>query len=491
MTTFILWSLYALGRIIVTVSQGPERLISTSAPQAVRRGTAAMTQPPVRPRRIAPKQWLPLCALAITVPLVAISFFGKSDAEVETTLASAPGNAVELSLPSVPLATSSAPMTGPEANHAQSRTVRIAAGQTMGQVFESLTLPSATLHELLEHPGARARLSMIRVGDEFVFSTDENGDLTSMQFERGENERVVLHLDDAGIREESQARAIQTRVLMASGEIRDNLIAAGESAGMSYTAILELAKAFSYDIDFSQDLRVGDRFDVVYEEVWRDGERLRSGDVLAATFVNQGKPHQVFRYQFADGRTDYFDADGRPMKKGFLRMPVEFARLTSGFSTARKHPILGRTRAHQGVDYAAATGTQIMSAGEGKITFAGWKGGYGRTVIVQHANNVSTLYGHMSRFGSYKTGSRVRQGDVIGYIGSSGLATGPHLHYEFRIAGVHRDPLKVTMPKPEPLPKSELQRFRLQTQPLLAQLNLRAGGKHYATAGDPRRSSGP
>jgi len=190
----------------------------------------------------------------------------------------------------------------------------------------------------------------------------------------------------------------------------------------------------------------------------------------------------VFRYQFADGRTDYFDADGRPMKKGFLRMPIDFARISSRFSNARRHPVLGLTRAHRGVDYAASTGTPIMSAGDGKVTFAGWKSGYGRTVIMQHANNVSTLYGHMSRLGKFKNGSRVRQGEVIGFVGQTGLATGPHLHYEFRVAGVHRDPLKVTMPKPEPLPKSELHRFRLQTQPLLAQLDVLAGGSVYATA---------
>ena len=244
---------------------------------------------------------------------------------------------------------------------------------------------------------------------------------------------------------------------------------------MSGAATLELAKAFGYDIDFAQDLRVGDEFHVIYEEIWRDGERLRSGDILAATFVNQGRRYQVFRYVFADGRSDYYDAEGRPMKKGFLRMPIDFARISSRFSTARKHPVLGTTRAHRGVDYAARTGTPIMAAGDGKVLFSGWKNGYGRTVILQHNNKITTLYAHMSKFAGLRTGARVRQGDVIGYVGASGLASGPHLHYEFRIAGVHRDPLKVTRPKPEPLPASELARFELQREPLLAQLALREG----------------
>ena len=387
-----------------------------------------------------------------------------------------------LQLPPQPISTTAAASAGQGQATAQWRTVSVAPGQTTGEIFGSLGLSSSTLHRLLERPGVAEPLTRIRPGDELDFLIDDDGRLASMRFNRGEGERVVLHVDGDSIREEAQPRAIQRRIHTATGEISGSLFAAGEKAGMSHTAILELAKAFSYDIDFAQDLRVGDRFSAVYEEVWRDGERIRSGDVLAATFVNQDKTYQVFRYQFADGRTDYFDADGRPMKKGFLRMPVDFARISSRFTTARKHPILGRTRAHQGVDYAAGSGTPIMAAGDGKISFAGWKGGYGRTIIIQHANNVSTLYAHMSSLGKFKTGSRVRQGDVIGRVGSSGLATGPHLHYEFRVAGVHRDPLKVTMPKPEPLPKSELARFRLQTQPLLAQLKLLEGGKVYAKA---------
>ncbi len=465
----------------MTVSQGPDRLTGKSAPQAVRRprSTTSRVERGLQPLRALPRRWRQFVLASVALPLIAGLVFGSAGPGKGDDAAL---TALSVSLPAAPLATLSSPVVAQSPAQAQTRHVRVEPGQTMGQIFEDLGLSASTLHRLLEHPGAREPLSRIRPGSEFAFGLDAAGELHSLQFERGENEKVVLHIDGTSIREEAQQRAIQRRVQMASGEIRDSLFNAGDRAGMSHTAILELAKAFSYDIDFAQDLRVGDRFSVVYEEIWRDGERLRSGDVLAATFVNQGKPYQVFRYQFADGRTDYFDADGRPMKKGFLRMPVDFARISSRFSAARKHPILGRTRAHQGVDYAASTGTPIMAAGDGKISFAGWKGGYGRTIIIQHANNVSTLYGHMSSLGPYKTGSRVRQGDVIGRVGKSGLATGPHLHYEFRVAGVHRDPLKVTMPKPEPLPRSELERFRLQTQPLLAQLNLLNGGSVYAKA---------
>jgi murein DD-endopeptidase MepM/ murein hydrolase activator NlpD len=296
-----------------------------------------------------------------------------------------------------------------------------------------------------------------------------------MQFDRDEGTRVILRVRGNRIEEQVIGREVQRRVQLASAEIESSLFGAASDAGMSQATILELAKVFGYDIDFAQDLRSGDQFNVVYEDIYRDGERLRGGDILAATFINQGKRYSVFRYVFEDGRVEYFDAEGRPMKKSFLRMPIEFARLSSRFSNARRHPVLGKVRAHRGVDYAASTGTPIMTAGDGRISFAGWQNGYGRTIIVDHGNKTTTLYAHMSRLGKFKKGARVRQGDVIGYVGATGLATGPHLHYEFRIAGVHRDPLTVTLPKPEPLPASELARFNMQTQPMLARLQLMEG----------------
>lgn len=359
--------------------------------------------------------------------------------------------------------------------------VTVQAGQTMGDIFESQGLSAAVLHRLLEVPGAREPLTRIRAGAQFSFDIPQPGQLRAMQFERDEASRVVLTLDGDKIRQDVQERTLQRRIQMASGTIEGSLFGAGAKVGLSHGAIAEMAKVFGYDIDFAQDLRVGDRFNVVYEEVYRDGERLRAGDLLAATFVNQGKTYSAFRYQFADGTAEYFDDTGRPLKKSFLRTPVDFVRISSVFSTARKHPVLGRVRKHDGVDYAAGTGTPIVSAGDGRISFAGWKNGYGRTVIVDHGRGYTTLYGHMSRFGKAKTGARVSQGQTIGYVGMSGLASGPHLHYEFRINGAHRDPLKVTLPKPEPLPTAELARFRLQTQPMLAKLQLIDGGRAYAS----------
>lgn len=360
------------------------------------------------------------------------------------------------------------------------RVVEIKSGQTMGGVFASLSLPSPLLHRLLERPSLREPLTRVRAGARFDFNIDSDGTLHGLRFEHGEDSIVTVYIDADTITEEVTQRDMQHRVNMANGVIEESLFGAAAKAGVQHGTVLELAKVFGYDIDFTRDLRVGDSFNVVYEEVYRDGERLRGGDIIAASFVNQGKHYHAFRYTFADGRSEYFDLEGRPMKKSFLRVPVEFTRISSRFTTSRKHPVLGTMRAHKGVDYAARTGTPIMSAGEGRVSFSGWQNGYGRTVIVDHGRGYTTLYAHMSRLGKYKTGTRVRQGDTIGYVGSSGLATGPHLHYEFRINGAHRDPLKVTLPKPEPLPKSELARFQQQTQPLLAKLELLEGKRQYA-----------
>jgi murein DD-endopeptidase MepM/ murein hydrolase activator NlpD len=236
---------------------------------------------------------------------------------------------------------------------------------------------------------------------------------------------------------------------------------------------MELANIFGWDIDFALDIRKGDRFTVLYEEMYVDGEDIGNGTILAAEFVNQGKRYHAVRYTDAGGKTDYYSLDGKSMRKAFLRTPVEFSRISSGFSLGRKHPILNKIRAHKGVDYAAATGTPIKVTGDGKIIFRGKKGGYGNTIIVQHGSKYSTLYAHMSKYRSgLTTGSRVKQGQIIGYIGSSGLATGPHLHYEFRVNDVHRDPLRVKLPGAEPLASKYREDFNKKAEALLAQLDL-------------------
>ena len=357
--------------------------------------------------------------------------------------------------------------------------VRIESGQTLGSLFAERGWSPALLQQFMDHPGAKAPLSRLRAGSEIAFRLAADGALQALRFDRDEAHRVELQLAADGIEETVIERTIERRVVVATGEITSSLYAAGARAGLGPSAIHQMANAFSYDIDFTQDLRDGDRFQVVYEEIWRDGERLRGGDVIGASFVNRGTEYTAFRFE-RNGKYEFFDASGRPLKKSFMRMPIEFARISSGFG-ARRHPVLGRMRMHNGVDYAAGTGTPIMAAGDGRIAFAGWKGGYGRTVIVDHGRGHTTLYGHMSRLGNYRVGQPVSQGATIGYVGSTGLATGPHLHYEFRVNGVHKNPLSVTMPRPEPLTGAELLAFRAATAPVLAKLELIEGAR-FATA---------
>jgi murein DD-endopeptidase MepM/ murein hydrolase activator NlpD len=308
----------------------------------------------------------------------------------------------------------------------------------------------------------------LRVGSELAFEIGADGELKGLRFDQDESKRVQLAVSEAGIEREVIERPMERRVVIAGGTIRSSLFADGAKAGLSAAVMNDMVKALQYDIDFAQDLREGDAFQIVYEELWREGERLRDGGVVAVNFINQGKPYTAVRFEH-NGQQEFFDLDGRPLRKSFMRTPIEFARLSSGFG-ARRHPILGRMRMHKGVDYAAPTGTPIFAAGDARVKFAGWQNGYGRTVILDHGNGITTLYAHMSRLGSYRVGQRVQQGRTIGYVGTSGLSSGPHLHYEFRVNGVHRNPLTVTMPKPEPLTGPALAEYRRATAPALAQL---------------------
>jgi murein DD-endopeptidase MepM/ murein hydrolase activator NlpD len=234
---------------------------------------------------------------------------------------------------------------------------------------------------------------------------------------------------------------------------------------------MDMAGIFEWDIDFIQDVRVGDEFTVIYEELWRDGVKLRDGQIVAAEFVNQGKTFRAARFLDESGRASYYTPEGRSVRKAFIRAPLNFTRISSGFDPSRRHPVLNTIRAHRGVDYAAPTGTPIRAAGDGKVLFRGVQGGYGNMIILQHGSNITTLYGHMSRFGSARTGARVNQGDVIGYVGSSGLATGPHLHYEYRVNGVHRNPRTVALPPADPIGAEQQAAFRALTEPLWRQLD--------------------
>jgi murein DD-endopeptidase MepM/ murein hydrolase activator NlpD len=350
--------------------------------------------------------------------------------------------------------------------------VRVEPGQTLSDIFSARGLSMTDLQKVMDIAGtAKSALHSIRPGEEFDFLLGTDGSLKGLRFDMDQASRAIVRLDGARPTLVIAPRDMDLREQVAHGTIRSSLYAAGDQAGMNAAMIGKLTDLFKYDIDFVQDLRVGDSFTVIYDDIYRDGVRYGEGDIIAAEFINQGKRYTAYRFKKADGNYGWFSEDGRPIEKSFLRIPVDFTRISSTFSAARMHPILGRMRAHKGVDYAAPTGTPIHAAGDGVIKFRGWERGYGNFVVIQHNKDISTAYGHMSRFASEKVGQRVKQGQVIGYVGMTGLATGPHLHYEFRVDGVQRNPQTVTLPKPQPLPAAQLARFESQVvRPQLARL---------------------
>ncbi len=261
----------------------------------------------------------------------------------------------------------------------------------------------------------------------------------------------------------------------ATGTIDSSLFLGAQKAGLSDRITMELAQIFAWDIDFALDIRKGDEFRVLYEEKYLDGEKIGEGNILAAEFTNNGDTFAAVRYEDPKGDANYFTPSGRSMRKAFLRSPVDFRRISSNFNPERWHPVLGKKRPHQGTDYAAAIGTPIKASGDGKVIWRGTKGGYGKTIILQHGGNITTLYAHMNAYQKNVTsGSRVKQGQIIGYVGKTGRVTGPHLHYEFRVAGVHKNPVTVKLPAAEPIAKAELERFKAQTGNLIAELQRQA-----------------
>ena len=361
---------------------------------------------------------------------------------------------------------------------AEWETVVVRSGDTMSAIFTRAGLSARTLHQVMNSGEAVRSLRRIFPGDQFQFLIAD-GELHAMRYKIDES--VTLHVDrgDSGFVTDLVTDPLDAQYAHATGTIQSSLFLAGKEAGLSDRLIMELAGIFGWDIDFALDIRSGDRFSVIYEELYRDGEKVRTGAIVAAEFINQGRSVRTVRYTDPNGRSAYYSPDGRSMRKAFLRSPVDFRRISSGFNPNRLHPVLGTKRPHRGVDYAAPPGTPIRAAGDGRIVHHGWKGGYGRTIVIQHGARYSTLYAHMNGYArGLSEGSRVRQGQVIGYVGSSGVATGPHLHYEFLVDGVHRNPVTVKLPDAEPIAGSLLPAFKAATGPKIAKLDIIGRGEY-------------
>lgn len=364
------------------------------------------------------------------------------------------------------------------------KTIRVVKGDSLSTVFSKAGLSATTLHAVIDNnKQARSLLLKLDIGQELEFTLGSSEDqLLQLKSKLNKLETVVLSRTESGYQLQHETVDPKVKENYARGIIDSSLFIAAQRAGLSHKMIMQLADAFGYDIDFALDLRKGDTFEAIFEEKMVDGKRVSTGELLAARFVNRGKEYTAVRYTPKGGVSSYYRADGTSMKRAFIRTPVDFTRISSRFSNGRRHPILNRLRAHKGVDYAAPTGTPIRASGNGRIVEIGRKGGYGNAIVLQHGKTYSTLYGHMSRFSAgLKRGDTVKQGQTIGFVGMTGLATGPHLHYEFRVNNVHVDPLSVKLPTADPISGAERKTFLAVSRPLMARMDKERDGTMVAS----------
>ena len=350
------------------------------------------------------------------------------------------------------------------------KSVKVTKGDTLATIFSKLKLNPKELHKIVRLGKSTAKLKRLIPGEELKFLIVDNELRELVYIINNAQSLHVVKSGDTYTASDVQLE-LNKRIAYAAGKIESSLFIAAQEAGIPGSMTMELANIFGWDIDFVLDVKTGDRFSLIYEEYFLDGKKVRNGDILAAEFLNKGNVYRAVRYVDNNGRAEYYTPEGKSMRKRFLRTPVDFTRISSKFGK-RFHPVLNRMRQHKGVDYAAPAGTPIKAAGDGKITFIGKKGGYGNTVMIQHAGRYSTVYAHIKNFKrNLRKGDRVQQGDIIGYVGSSGLATGPHLHYEFRINGIHRNPLTVKLPDDSPITAKYRTDFQLNTQGYLTLLD--------------------
>lgn len=376
-------------------------------------------------------------------------------------------NSIETSLPSSIVETPMQP-------ELQWNTIKIKTGDTLASIFSKAGLSATTTYNIARLNKQTKKLRNIRPGQNISILKDPEGTLISLKYMPDLTQTLTIKLQqDNTFTSELIHHPLDPIPVYKSGEITSSLFLAAEKSNIPENIIMELAGIFGWDIDFALDIRKGDQFGVVYNELFKDGEKIRNGRILSAVFINQGKQYKAVYYTDPKGESGYYSPDGKSMRKAFLRSPVKFSRISSRFTRKRWHPVLSKWRSHKGVDYAASRGTPIRASGDGKITFKGTKGGYGKAIFIQHGGKYTTVYAHMSRYarGSRK-GKRVKQGQIIGYVGSTGLASGPHLHYEFRVNGVHRNPLTVKLPAAEPINKAYKDHFKKETRTFLSMLNL-------------------
>jgi murein DD-endopeptidase MepM/ murein hydrolase activator NlpD len=348
------------------------------------------------------------------------------------------------------------------------REERFQRGDTLAALLERLGVAAEDARRLARTPAMR----FLRPGHAVAAKVGAGGELLELSYLPARELQMVIERAGDGFRAEQRPAPLRTATLMRTGVVQSSLFAASDAAGIPDAVAIQIADIFAGEVDFHRDLRRGDQFSVVYEQHYVGGRPVHAGRVLAAEFVNQGRLLHALLYPNARGGSGYYAADGSNLRKEFLRSPLEYTRISSGFGM-RRHPFLRSWRAHTGIDYAAPEGTRVRAAGDGVVEFAGRKGGYGNVVILRHRGQYTTLYAHLSRFApGVRRGTRVAQGDIVAHVGSTGWATGSHLHYEFQIAGRARNPYAIAMPAGEPVPAAELPEFRRHAEALVARLEL-------------------
>lgn len=356
----------------------------------------------------------------------------------------------------------------------------IRRGDTIAAILNRLEISDQDSVGFLNAARGSRAMRQLKPGETVHAQITADGELLTLRYFFGNEELFLMEKTDDEFKMTEQPIVLDTQVHMKSGVINSSLFAATDSAGIPNHIAMQLTEIFASEIDFYRDLRRDDRFTVVYETFSDNGKRAKTGRVLAVEFVNKGKSHQAVYFKASNGADGYYTPQGESLRKAFLLSPLAFSRISSGFTNARFHPVLKEWRAHRGIDYAAPTGTPVKATASGIVAFSGSQKGYGNLVVLKHNGKYETAYGHLSRFASgLSKGKRVNQGEVIGYVGSTGMATGPHLHYELRVDGLQRDPTKVMLPTAPPIEKKDLNTFQKETQSLVARLNIMRN-IHYA-----------
>lgn len=348
----------------------------------------------------------------------------------------------------------------------------VKSGDNLSKIFSRIGLSAQTLYTLVNLDDNTKRLKNLLPGELISYQLLDSGELNRLKYALSLEQTLIIERQQDTFVSRIDNKTIEYRSAYAAGVIEDSLFLAGKKARLTDSQVMQLAGIFDWDIDFILDIREGDSFSVIFEEKYLDGEMIGHGDIIAAEFINQGARYQAVRYTDSQGFSNYYTPEGLSMRKAFLRAPLKFSYISSNFKPHRFHPILKKWKAHRGIDYRAPTGTPIRAAGDGKVIESGYNQYNGKYVFLQHGQGIVTKYLHMSKRAVSKN-KRVRQGEVIGYVGATGLAEAPHLHYEFLVNGVHKNPRTVSLPKAEPVASSEKNRFLTMTEPLLSELAAR------------------